>query len=81
MSENITIETTGAKNADRQHYLDALRAFAMFLGIGLHASLSFIAVPWPVQDITQPKIFIFLLLIIHGFRMPLFFILSGYFTM
>lgn len=81
MSENITIKTTGAKNTDRQHYLDALRAFAMFLGIGLHASLSFIAVPWPVQDITQPKIFIFLLLIIHGFRMPLFFILSGYFTM
>lgn len=81
MSENITVKTTGIQNQDRRHDLDALRAFAMFLGIGLHASLSFISVPWPVQDITQPKIFIFLMLLIHGFRMPLFFILSGFFTM
>lgn len=81
MSENITVKTTGIQNQDRRHDLDALRAFAMFLGIGLHTSLSFISVPWPVQDITQPKIFIFLMLLIHGFRMPLFFILSGFFTM
>ena len=81
MSENITLKTPDIQNQDRRHDLDALRAFAMFLGIGLHASLSFIALPWPVQDITQPNIFIFFMVLIHGFRMPLFFLLSGFFTM
>lgn len=81
MSQNITVKTSEIQNQDRRHDLDALRAFAMFLGIGLHASLSFIALPWPVQDITQPNIFIFFMVLIHGFRMPLFFLLSGFFTM
>lgn len=65
----------------RRHDLDALRAFAMLLGIGLHASLSFFAAPWPVQDRYQSSPLGLLFLLIHGFRMPLFFILSGYFTM
>lgn len=81
MSENITLKTSEIQNQDRRHDLDALRAFAMFLGIGLHASLSFVSLPWPVQDITQPTIFIFFVVLVHGFRMPLFFLLSGFFTM
>jgi peptidoglycan/LPS O-acetylase OafA/YrhL len=65
----------------RRNDLDALRSFAMTLGIGLHASLSFCPVPWPVHD-TQPSgVLLLLFLGIHGFRMPLFFLLSGYFTM
>lgn len=79
MSQNITLETPEIQN--RRHDLDALRAFAMFLGIGLHASLTFVSLPWPVQDITQPPIFIFFIVLVHSFRMPLFFLLSGYFTM
>jgi len=81
LSQNITLKTPEIQNQDRRHDLDALRAFAMFLGIGLHASLSFVSLPWPVQDITQPPIFIFFIVLVHGFRMPLFFLLSGYFTM
>lgn len=81
MSKNPPIKTTDTQNQDRRHDLDALRAFAMFLGIGLHASLSFISLPWPVQDISQPKIFLILMALVHGFRMPLFFMLSGFFTM
>ena len=81
MSENIPLKTSENQNQDRRHDLDALRAFAMFLGIGLHASLTFVSLPWPVQDITQPPIFIFFLVLVHGFRMPLFFLLSGFFTM
>lgn len=68
----------------RRHDLDALRAFAMLLGIALHASLSFFPIPWMVQDSQQqqsPQLFANLFSSIHGFRMPLFFILSGYFTM
>ncbi len=65
----------------RRHDLDALRAFAMLLGIGLHVSLSFFPLPWPVQDTQQSGLFALFMLAIHGFRMQLFFLLSGYFTM
>jgi peptidoglycan/LPS O-acetylase OafA/YrhL len=81
LSQNITLETPEIQIQNRRHDLDALRAFAMFLGIGLHASLTFVSLPWPVQDITQPPIFIFFIVLVHSFRMPLFFLLSGYFTM
>jgi len=81
LSQTITLKKPENQNQDRRHDLDALRAFAMFLGIGLHASLTFVSLPWPVQDITQPPIFIFFLVLVHGFRMPLFFLLSGFFTM
>lgn len=65
----------------RRNDLDALRGFAMALGIVVHASLAFYQAPWPVHD-TRPSGFLSLVfLAIHGFRMPLFFLLSGYFTM
>lgn len=65
----------------RRHDLDALRAVAMLLGIVLHASLAYVpGIPWPVQD-TRPAPWLGLVfLAIHGFRMPLFFLVSGYFT-
>jgi peptidoglycan/LPS O-acetylase OafA/YrhL len=67
--------------SERRNDLDALRSFAMTLGIAVHASLAFFQAPWPVHD-SRPSGFLPLLfLVIHGFRMPLFFLLSGYFTM
>ena len=67
--------------SNRYHDLDALRAFAMLLGIFLHGLLSFFPNPiWPGQDIYQHKSYETLLHIIHGFRMPLFFLVSGFFT-
>ena len=65
----------------RRHDLDAIRAFAMFLGIVLHSALSFTGFPWPVEDRSSNPIFQLLFCAIHGFRMPLFFLLSGLFTM
>lgn len=67
--------------SDRRHDLDALRAFAMLLGIALHAALSFFPVPWMVQDTRQNPLFGLGTAAIHGFRMPLFFLISGFFTM
>ncbi|MFM7071079.1 MAG: acyltransferase family protein [Planctomycetota bacterium] len=67
-------------SGERRHDLDALRGFAMLLGIGLHASLSFFPSPWPVRDPQQNGLLGLLFLAIHGFRMPLFFLISGYFT-
>ncbi|MBL9132369.1 MAG: acyltransferase family protein [Verrucomicrobiaceae bacterium] len=64
----------------RRHDLDALRAFAMLLGIALHAALSFAGVSWMVQDSRTSGLFQVLISAVHGFRMPLFFLLSGFFT-
>ena len=65
---------------ERRHDLDALRAIAMLLGIVLHAALSFAPIPWTVQDSHQSNFYYALFAFIHGFRMPLFFMLSGFFT-
>lgn len=68
--------------AERWHDLDALRGFAMLLGIGLHASLSFFPWVWPAQD-TMSSVdgwYDEFFHAVHGFRMPLFFLLSGFFT-
>lgn len=67
----------------RRHDLDALRAVAMLLGIALHAWLSFaprVSAVWPVQDVRQNGVFDVLNAAVHGFRMPLFFLISGFFT-
>jgi peptidoglycan/LPS O-acetylase OafA/YrhL len=66
--------------SSRRHDLDALRAFAMLLGIALHAALSFAGGPWMVQDSRTSGAFHLLISAVHGFRMPLFFLLSGFFT-
>jgi peptidoglycan/LPS O-acetylase OafA/YrhL len=72
MSDSLTI----SRRAD----LDAVRAFAMLLGIALHAALSFGTIPWIVQDSHQSGWFDLLFTSVHGFRMPLFFLVSGFFT-
>jgi len=53
----------------------------MLLGIALHASLAYVpGIPWPVQDPHPAPWLGLVFLAIHGFRMPLFFLLSGFFT-
>ena len=65
----------------RYHDLDALRAFAMLLGIVIHGVLSFVGIPiWSAQDINQNPQYGIVLDFIHGFRMPMFFLVSGFFT-
>ena len=66
----------------RFHDLDALRAFAMFLGVVLHAALFLMPIDWP--GVAEEASFDFpydeMVHAIHGFRMPIFFLLSGFFT-
>ncbi|MCH2061874.1 MAG: acyltransferase family protein, partial [Verrucomicrobiales bacterium] len=66
----------------RYHDLDALRAFAMLLGIVIHGVMSFTPLPeiWPAQDVMRHENYFLVLLFIHGFRMPLFFMVSGFFA-
>ena len=72
----------GSSSPRRLHGLDGLRGFAMLLGIGLHAALAFLPGFWPVQDnragFDGP--FDEFLWAVHGFRMPVFFLMSGFFT-
>jgi len=68
---------------ERRHDLDALRAFAMLLGIALHAAMVYLPMApgaWPVQDANQHAIYGSFVSAVHGFRMPLFFLVSGFFT-
>ena len=66
----------------RFHELDALRAFAMFLGVVLHASLFLVDKNWAVvaKELSSALPYDDIVLAIHGFRMPIFFLLSGFFT-
>ncbi|MEM8734143.1 MAG: acyltransferase family protein [Planctomycetota bacterium] len=79
-STNAERSNLGKTSGARFHDLDALRASAMLLGIVLHAAMSFGSIPWPVKDSQQSEEYTYLFAVIHGFRMPLFFMLSGFFT-
>ncbi len=69
------------EHSPRRHDLDALRAVAMLLGITYHAAGSFSAGgPWSVLDSARTPVFHFFMDLIHGFRVPLFFVVSGFFT-
>ena len=66
---------------ERRHDLDALRAFAMLLGIAYHVALSFaLGFPWLMQDLSQSKVAYIFQDFVHGFRMQLFMLVSGFFT-
>ena len=64
----------------RRHDLDALRACAMLLGIALHASMAYTTFGWAVTDPSESEFFNWLFFAVHGFRMQLFFLISGFFT-
>ncbi len=67
---------------DRLHALDALRAFALFLGIYFHASLSFMPGldDWVVTDTSTSAAIWIVSGFSHLFRMSLFFFIAGYFA-
>src|SRR3954466_8769878 len=76
-----TLSMSTEKSAfTRRSDLDALRAGAMLLGIALHASLSFFPSFWMVADRRQEPGLGVVFSAIHGFRMPLFFVMSGFFS-
>lgn len=67
---------------ERFHSLDAFRAFALLLGVCLHAAMAFIvpSTQWAVgtpEIATVPALFAFY---VHCFRMEAFFLLAGFFA-
>lgn len=71
-------------DATRYHALDSLRAVMMLLGILLHVCISYTVMPlgeaWPFKDARTSPVFDLTVGIIHVFRMPVFFMMAGFFA-
>ncbi|MBL8211710.1 MAG: acyltransferase family protein [Bryobacterales bacterium] len=62
---------------------DSLRAVMMLLGLALHAALSYITRPvpdWVIRDQSRHLFFDLLVAWTHAFRMPVFFVVAGFFA-
>jgi len=69
---------------DRLHALDAVRAFALLLGIVFHATMSFVpalaSVGWPIVDSSPSETLSVTFYVLHIFRMTTFFVMAGFFA-
>lgn len=69
---------------ERLHALDALRAFAMMLGVWLHAAMPYTeGLPpffWATMEERKSSLISISVMLIHSWRMEVFFLLSGLFT-
>lgn len=65
----------------RFHGLDACRAAAMLLGLFFHGAISFmhVRVPWAIRDRSTHLAVDAFVWVCHTFRMPVFFLLAGFF--
>jgi glucan biosynthesis protein C len=67
--------------ASRHHALDALRAAMMFLGIYLHAVVAYSPHGgWPFKPPQLTTTLDFSMIVIHVFRMPVFYVMAGFFA-
>src|SRR5262245_13646978 len=65
----------------RYHALDALRATMMLLGIYLHAAVAYSEHGnWPWKEGPTTAVFDVSLGLIHAFRMPVFYVMAGFFA-
>ena len=66
----------------RVHYMDNLRAFAMLLGVFFHAALAYspaLKEVWLPASPQTSEVVDFMAFFSHTFRMPLFFLIAGFF--
>ncbi len=66
----------------RYHSLDAVRAFALLLGIVFHASISFLPmkIGWAIQDHHTSHFLSVFIFVSHSFRLEIFFLIAGFFA-
>lgn len=72
-----------ALDTTRYHYLDNLRALAMLAGVLFHVGMGFSAIlaeVWPLANAQTSISFDYWVWILHTFRMPLFFLVAGFFA-
>jgi len=68
---------------ERIHYMDNLRALAMLVGVVFHAALAYSPLMhpfWPLADAGRSIAVDAGAWFLHAFRMPLFFVVAGYFA-
>lgn len=65
----------------RWHDLDAVRAFALILGIAFHGAMSFMTPRiWIIDDLQHAAGLNIVFYVLHMFRMTTFFVLAGFFA-
>src|SRR6478672_10118377 len=68
----------------RYHAFDSLRAVMMLLGLVIHSAMGYIVFPtdrvWPFKDPHPNAFYDLLVVFIHSFRMPVFFVIAGFFA-
>jgi glucan biosynthesis protein C len=83
-AQTMTRNTTTEGQPDEAFALSALWASTLLLGIVIHSAVTYGAVDyhpvWTLQDQQTHPIFDWVVSFIHSFRMPLFFLTSGYFA-
>jgi glucan biosynthesis protein C len=68
---------------DRLHYMDNLRAIVMILGVFFHAALAYspmVQQIWMSSDVHNHYVVDVIGNFLHVFRMPLFFVVAGFFA-
>src|SRR5512143_745855 len=68
---------------ERLHALDAVRGFALLLGIVFHSTMSFFNGPqqmWFIVDKSPSTTLTLLFYVLHIFRMTMFFFIAGFFA-
>lgn len=68
---------------ERLHALDAVRGFALILGVFFHASASFLPSEqqaWLVMDVERSAAAGVIFFVLHMFRMTTFFLIAGFFA-
>lgn len=66
----------------RYYAFDSLRAIMMLLGIVIHSAMSYSNsndMTWPLRSKDMSDLFLFLVDFLHAFRMPVFFLIAGFF--
>lgn len=76
---------TQPHKTERLHALDSLRAIMMMLGVVLHSSNTYVVADygasWPLKDPnTTGLVMDWISSFIHAFRMPIFFVIAGFFA-
>jgi len=70
--------------SSRLHALDAIRGFALLLGLVIHGSMSFLPglaqYGFPVSDLSKSMSMTWLFYVLHMFRMAVFFLIAGFFA-
>jgi peptidoglycan/LPS O-acetylase OafA/YrhL len=71
-----------AADSERFHALDAVRGFALTLGVFFHATMNYLPGPpvWMVTDSEDSAVLGAAFFTLHMFRMTLFFLIAGFFA-